>query len=449
MKGKSDMAEIVKLLGSIGIFLLVLFFAACEDSVSDSSSPEKQLGMEVVVSVKDLPECSKQNNGELAWIKEENSARVCVDDKWRETVVPTKDTVFLTPDTLILSPDTVVLASDTVYLKENDFSCMTEELGDSSGLKIVCNGDSIGVLLNGENGSEGMQGERGEPGVGCNVTSQTDTSVTIACGKDTTAIRLETTAKPELYANFSQKGFFQKGTSVYIYELSDGQNLKMTGTVYPSELVSDDGRYKFVSRNLVSQYARLDFDGFYRNVVTGKISNAPIRLSMYTNMLMRWAASANVFTQLELKRVDSLVIHQEMTVRAAKKQALHEIVSLFYMDSTGIKSESEDLDLFGSDETDAMLLAATVLLQGNRNESEFKSLLTDISNAIIENGEWKDSLKRMEIAAWARNADSTGLLDVIRENIVKNVNENIPDFREYVRNYWCTEYGMENCEEVQ
>ena len=55
----------------------------------------------------------------------------------------------------------------------------------------------------------------------------------------------------------------------------------------------------------------------------------------------------------------------------------------------------------------------------------------------------------MEIAAWARNADSTGLLDVIRENIVKNVNENIPDFREYVRNYWCTEYGMENCEEVQ
>ena len=449
MKGKSDMAEIVKLLGSIGIFLLVLFFAACEDSVSDSSSPEKQLGMEVVVSVKDLPKCTKQNNGELAWIKEENSARVCVDDKWRETVVPTKDTVFLTPDTLIISPDTVVLASDTVYLKENDFSCMTEELGDSSGLKIVCNGDSIGVLLNGENGSEGMQGERGEPGVGCNVTSQTDTSVTIACGKDTTAIRLETTAKPELYANFSQKGFFQKGTSVYIYELSDGQNLKMTGTVYPSELVSDDGRYKFVSRNLVSQYARLDFDGFYRNVVTGKISNAPIRLSMYTNMLMRWAASANVFTQLELKRVDSLVIHQEMTVRAAKKQALHEIVSLFYMDSTGIKSESEDLDLFGSDETDAMLLAATVLLQGNRNESEFKSLLTDISNAIIGNGEWKDSLKRMEIAAWARNADSTGLLDVIRENIVKNVNENIPDFREYVRNYWCTEYGMENCEEVQ
>lgn len=482
MKKKNDVAKIVKFLGSIEIVLLFLFLAACEDSVtdstaSDSAAAEKQLGMEVYASVKDLPECSKRNNGELAWVKKDNSTRVCVDGKWRETVVSTKDTVVLAPDTLVLSsdtvvltpdtiflspdtvvltpdtiflsPDTIVLAPDTVYLKEKDFSCMTEELGDGSGLKVICNGDSIGVLLNGKKGSDGGPGEQGEPGVGCSVAGQTDSSVTIACGKDSTTILLKMPVKPEPYAEFSQKGFFQKGSSVYFYQLTDGRTLKDSGLVYSSEIINDDGRYKFGSRNLVSQYAKLEFEGFFRNVVTGKVSNAPIKLGAYTDVLSRRTASVNVFTYLELNRVFKLVTKEKMRVKTSKHQAQHEIMSLFYMDTTGMKTESEDFDLFGSGETDAMLLAATVLLQGDRSESEFKSLLTEISNAIIEEGEWNDSVKRMEIAAWARDADSTGRLDEIRENIVKNVNENMPDFRKYVRNYWCAEYGLENCEEVQ
>lgn len=33
-----------------------------------------------------------------------------------------------------------------------NFSCKTESLLDSSGIKIICGGDSIGVVFNGTNG---------------------------------------------------------------------------------------------------------------------------------------------------------------------------------------------------------------------------------------------------------------------------------------------------------
>jgi hypothetical protein len=54
------------------------------------------------------------------------------------------------------------MAGDTVYLDNGNYSCTTKELKDKSGLKIICNGDSIGVVLNGVNGKDG---EKGDPGV--------------------------------------------------------------------------------------------------------------------------------------------------------------------------------------------------------------------------------------------------------------------------------------------
>lgn len=45
-----------------------------------------------------------------------------------------------------------------------NFSCKTESLLDSSGIKIICGGDSIGVVFNGTNGIKGADGEDGKDG---------------------------------------------------------------------------------------------------------------------------------------------------------------------------------------------------------------------------------------------------------------------------------------------
>ncbi|WP_407444473.1 hypothetical protein [Fibrobacter sp.] len=44
-------------------------------------------------------------------------------------------------------------------------SCTTKNLADKSGIKIICDGDSIGVVYNGKNGTNGKDGKDGKDGV--------------------------------------------------------------------------------------------------------------------------------------------------------------------------------------------------------------------------------------------------------------------------------------------
>jgi len=50
-------------------------------------------------------------------------------------------------------------------LMKSQISCHTESLSDEAGIKIICNGDSIGYVLNGVNGADGKDGAAGKDGV--------------------------------------------------------------------------------------------------------------------------------------------------------------------------------------------------------------------------------------------------------------------------------------------
>lgn len=431
-------------LGKIALGLLFAsFYTACDESTTENITQVNQVGMDVVSAGKDLPECTAENEGAQAFVKGESSARVCVDEKWIPMTSSVKDTV-------VLSGDTVYLAGgkDTVYVKDSDLSCKTEPLADSSGLKIICNGDSIGVVLNGAKGDKGDTGEKGdkgdvgdkgnsgENGAGCSVVEQSDTTSLIICDSDTTVLQIDD-GKPEqwLGADFSHKCFFLKGTSVYNYELSDGRTLKQTGNVLEREIVRDDGVYKFTAADINTQYSMFVFDGFYNNVVQGKVSAAPIRLKLMTDLRKRSVVNANVLTQLEYDRVYYLVTRDTLTVKKAKRRANYEILNMFHVDTTDYV-DAESLLLFGSHETDARLLAITILLLGERTDAEFRGLLTEIADDIAEDGEWNNLEKKKEIATWARDADESGRLDEIRERIVEGTDVELPDFIKYIRNFW-------------
>ena len=118
---------------------LALLAAVLLVACGDETTQINQTGVEVVDSVSDLPKCTGQNDGSIAYVKGEPSARICVEGEWFATAESMKDTVYVS----------------------GDFSCKTEELKDKSGLKIICNGDSIGVVLNGSAGKDGQDGESG------------------------------------------------------------------------------------------------------------------------------------------------------------------------------------------------------------------------------------------------------------------------------------------------
>ena len=426
----------------------IAFLTACDESTTENITQVNQVGMDVVSAEKDLPECTAENEGTQAFVKGESSARVCVGEEWVPMASSVKDTVVLSGDTVYVAGDTVYLAGgkDTVYVKGSDLSCKTEPLADSSGLKIICNGDSIGVLMNGAKGEKGDKGEPGSAGAagaGCSVEEQADTARIIICGEDTTVIRLDGVEGDGLpvvasLTGIAYQSFYLKGSSVYIYELSDGRTLKQTGTSLVRDLLRDDGFYKYEASELNSQYAMIVFDGFYNNVVTGKTSNAPIALKAITDMRKHSMMNANLITHLEYNRAYRLVIQDGYAVKKAKKQAMYEILQQFHMDTTSM-GDPEMRNMFGADIGGSKLLALYVLLQGDRNEGEFRALLTEIANDITEDGEWNDSEKKLELADWARGADKSGRLDEIRENIVKGTDVALPDFIKYIRNFWMTE----------
>ena len=421
---------------------IALLLAACGDEVTEVTN-NYQSGVEVVDSLKDLPKCTDDNEGDQAFVKKESSARICVDGDW------------------------------TTMNSENsgaDFSCKTVELKDKSGLKIVCNGDSIGVVLNGSDGKDGKagkdgsDGEDGKAGTGCSMTDKTDSTITVKCGDSTMVIELGVGANADTaeadservplqlasLEGFTQKGPFLKGSTVYLYELSDGRTLKQTNGNFTSYITRDDGRYKFSARDLVSQYAMIVVDGNYRNEVTGGVSDSPIRLRAITDMRKRSSANVNLLTTLEFDRVYHLVTRgdndgKKLTVKQAKKQAQAEILAAFHIELDE-KTDAEDMDVFGATDADAALLAISIMLQGDGSSTDLSVLLTSIANDMEEDGEWNDTAAKVKIADWAAMADGMGRLENFRKNVAGwGLSDTVPVFEKFVRKFYTIETGLGKC----
>ena len=411
--------------------IIAFLLAACGDTVENTTV--NQMGMEVVASEDDLPECTEDNEGEQAAIKGEATIRVCMDGDW----------------------------ASMNGGGSADFSCTTKELKDKSGLKIICNGDSIGVVLNGEKGEKGetgKTGKSGEEGSGCAVT-QTDSAITVVCGDDSTTIELgarETAVDSDAVsldslAGYSQKGPFLRGSTVYLYELDNGKTLKQTNGNFTSYITRDDGYYKFAARNLVSPYALVIVDGYYRNEVTGGVSKQPIRLKALSDVRKHHkGANVNILTHLEYEYVYNLVTKQGMNFAAAKKKAQEAVFKAFGFDVIS-SEDAETLDIFGSTEADAALLAMSILLQGDRSEADMMALLSEIADEIAIDGKWNstraDTIKA-QIADWAFGQN----LFELGENVKSwGLNDGAPvgDFGKYVNNFISKTYGIKSCNGVQ
>lgn len=125
-------------------------FAACGDDITNDSVVKA----ESYESKADLPECDDASSGLFATVPSKKEVYFCADNAWKS------------------------IRSEAASMVDNGkFICSTEELTNSSGYKVVCGGDSVGVVLNGkkgekganaDDGDKGKQGESGADGSGSN-----------------------------------------------------------------------------------------------------------------------------------------------------------------------------------------------------------------------------------------------------------------------------------------
>ncbi len=176
---------------------IILF--ACGDDVTKVSNVTNEVsGMEVVASADSLGKCDSASVGKMVFASDENAAYVCADSGWVPLSQKASDGKSCTAEKLSDSSGyKIVCGGDSVGVVknglngedgsdgkngekgekgesgENGASCMVEKLSDGSGYKVVCDGDSVGVVLNGSDGN------------GCSLTDNGDGTVSQVCGADT------------------------------------------------------------------------------------------------------------------------------------------------------------------------------------------------------------------------------------------------------------------------
>lgn len=247
---------------------------------------------------------------------------------------------------------------------------------------------------------------------------------------------LETaTIKKELITGCVQKGPFINGTSIVFSELDS--NLVQTGRTFSSQITNKEGSFELRGIELQSPFVEIKADGFYFNEVTGDISSERISLFALADLSEQNAVNVNVLTTIERNRIFNLIAEGN-EFSEAKKQAQSEVLALFNIQKSDIKN-SENMNIMSEGDDNAILLAASVILQGYRTVAELSELITNISFDLGFDGE----LDNTQLGSALINDVKKMNLDNIINHIDEKYSETghlvaIPDFKKYITNFIST-----------
>ena len=171
----------------------ILLLSACGDEVTEVTEVNETTGMQVLEKGEALPKCNSDSEGSMVYALDSAAAYVCVDKKWNS--LNGKDGADGKDGEKGDKGDQGEQGvkgdpgeqgeqgekGDQGEKGEDGSSCTVEKLADSSGYKVICSGDSVGVILNGEKGEKGEQGETGAKGSSCNVFDKGEGTLTIVC----------------------------------------------------------------------------------------------------------------------------------------------------------------------------------------------------------------------------------------------------------------------------
>ena len=225
----------------------------------------------------------------------------------------------------------------------------------------------------------------------------------------------------------SQKGPFVKGTEVTLYGMDEG--LIQTGTHFSTEIDNNRGEYTLEKINLENRYAWLVANGYYIDEMTGDTSTQKISLNSLVDLQNRDQVNINVLTHLSFDRIRYLV-KQGQSVVGAKRQAEIEVMAAFGFSE--LAESFDQLDILGSAEGDAKLLAISVMVLTAANVGDVTSRMARIAMDLEKDGSWDDTTLIQQIKGLVSMANHDGVYKKVKENLVKLGATDIPDFQKYL-----------------
>ncbi len=200
-----------KLLGAMSAACVSLLLMACGDeNTTQVTEVTETTGMEVVAAGDSLPECDEDNVGKMLFVTDSAKVYYCADGEWAS----------------LKGAD-----GKNGTNGESGASCTAEALSDSTGYNVICDGDTVGTILNGDKGDKGNDGAAG---TSCTAEALEDGSgYNVVCGGDTVGTILN--------GDKGDKG--DKGTSCTAEALEDGSgyNVICDGDTVGTVLNGTDG----------------------------------------------------------------------------------------------------------------------------------------------------------------------------------------------------------------
>ena len=236
----------------------------------------------------------------------------------------------------------------------------------------------------------------------------------------------------EKISGFVQKGPFMIGTSITISELDSV--LSQSGRNFNTQIINNNGNFEIRNITLNNSIVEIKADGFYFNEVKGTTSENKLTLYALSDLTDQSTINVNVLSSLEKPRIEYLV-EGGKSFSEAKKQAQKEVLAIFQVEKENI-ANSEQLDLSKNGDDNAILLAISVILQGNRSVAELSELLAKIGLDIRTDGVLDDQTIGSQLINDSKMMD----LSTIRSNIeykyfLLGETDTIPDFESKVTNF--------------
>ena len=234
---------------------------------------------------------------------------------------------------------------------------------------------------------------------------------------------------------FAQKGQFVKGSQVTAFALTEKG--VATGSSYPANISDNLGSF---SLNISTTAPILEFraEGYYFNEITGSISEAPIYLDAIAPAVSS-NVNINILTTVIKSRIKHLLA-DGMEYTKAVLQAQQELLSAFGAED-GLINKFTEIDIMGTDDGDAILLAYACIIQQNRSTSEVVTLVQDIASEFESEGTLPPNL----IATINTNKADVNPFSVVR-NLAKFYSDkgiekkNLPPFYKYIDDKYNTDF---------
>lgn len=238
-----------------------------------------------------------------------------------------------------------------------------------------------------------------------------------------------TPIKKDKISGLVQKGPYINGTQIVMYVLDD--KLAQTGKVFNTQITDNKGSFELTSVELSSKYVQFTASGFYYNESLGAITSTQLSLNALSDVTDASSINVNILTHLEKRRVESLV-KSGKTFAEAKKTAQQEIFAIFGI-QIAQSAVSEKLDIATAGDANAILLAISLIIQGELSVGDMSELLATISADLEDDGVMSNTGVMAKLIANAKSLH----LDSIRQNLVKRyqdlgVTATIPDFEKYI-----------------